>query len=44
MGLAVVLLLMLFIAGPTLDILNMFTHTLGSYVSDFFDMSLRLAP
>ncbi|WP_077302867.1 BCCT family transporter [Virgibacillus pantothenticus] len=44
MGLAVVLLLMLFFSGPTLDILNMFTHTLGSYVSDFFDMSLRLAP
>ncbi|WP_077706210.1 BCCT family transporter [Virgibacillus dokdonensis] len=44
MGLAVVLLLLLFFAGPTLDILNMFTHTLGSYVSDFFDMSLRLAP
>ncbi|NBJ68027.1 MULTISPECIES: BCCT family transporter [Clostridia] len=44
MGIAVILLLMLFFAGPTLDILNMFTHTLGSYVSDFFDMSLRLAP
>ncbi|OEH54386.1 choline transporter [Oceanobacillus sp. E9] len=44
MGLAFVLLLMLFLIGPTLYILNMFTHTLGSYVSDFFDMSLRLAP
>ncbi|MFC2947488.1 BCCT family transporter [Virgibacillus sediminis] len=44
MGLATVLLLMLFIVGPTLYILNMFTSTLGSYLSDFFDMSLRLAP
>ncbi|WP_100012285.1 BCCT family transporter [Lentibacillus sediminis] len=44
MGLAGVLLLMLFIVGPTLYILNMFTHTLGSYITEFFDMSLRLAP
>ncbi|CDQ41077.1 BCCT family transporter [Virgibacillus salexigens] len=44
MGLAVVLLLLLFLAGPTLYILNMFTNTLGSYLSDFFDMSLRMAP
>ena len=44
MGLAFVLLLLLFIIGPTLYILNMFTHTLGSYVSDFFEMSLRMAP
>ncbi|WP_456272928.1 glycine betaine uptake BCCT transporter [Bacillus sp. AK031] len=44
MGLAILLLVLLFIAGPTMYILNMFTHTLGSYISDFFDMSLRLAP
>ncbi|MGM0843394.1 MAG: glycine betaine uptake BCCT transporter [Bacillota bacterium] len=44
MGLAILLLALLFIVGPTMYILNMFTHTLGSYVSDFFDMSLRLAP
>ncbi|CDO03968.1 glycine betaine transporter OpuD [Oceanobacillus picturae] len=44
MGLAFVLLLILFIVGPTLYILNMFTNTLGNYISDFFDMSLRLAP
>ncbi|MGD6804563.1 glycine betaine uptake BCCT transporter [Rossellomorea aquimaris] len=44
MGLAILLLVTLFIVGPTMYILNMFTHTLGSYVSDFFDMSLRLAP
>ncbi|MGF2618374.1 BCCT family transporter [Rossellomorea vietnamensis] len=44
MALAILLLVVLFIVGPTMYILNMFTHTLGSYVSDFFDMSLRLAP
>lgn len=38
------LLLMLFIVGPTIDILNMFTSTLGRYISNFFDMSLRLSP
>ncbi|MFC4559522.1 BCCT family transporter [Virgibacillus kekensis] len=44
MGLAGVLLIMLFIAGPTLYILNMFTNTLGNYITDFFEMSLRLTP
>lgn len=44
MVLAAVLLILLFIVGPTLYIVNMFTHTLGSYVTDFFEMSLRLAP
>ncbi|WP_175990555.1 BCCT family transporter [Bacillus sp. Marseille-Q1617] len=44
MGLAALLLVLLFIVGPTLLILNMFTHTLGSYVADFFKMSLRIAP
>ncbi|MGI2329060.1 BCCT family transporter [Planococcus sp. YIM B11945] len=44
MGLAAVLLILLFITGPTLLIVNMFTNTLGSYVTDFFKMSLRLAP
>ncbi|ASN07240.1 BCCT family transporter [Virgibacillus necropolis] len=44
MGLAFVLLLILFIVGPTLYILNMFTSTLGGYVSNFFDMSFHLAP
>lgn len=44
MGLAAVLLLMLFIVGPTMYILNMFTNTLGTYISEFFDMSLRMAP
>ena len=44
MVLAFVLLIILFIVGPTMYIVNMFTHTLGSYVTDFFEMSLRLAP
>ncbi len=44
MGLAFILLLALFIVGPTLYILNMFTTTLGGYIANFFDMSFRLAP
>jgi glycine betaine transporter len=44
MGLAILLLVLLFIVGPTMYILNMFTDTLGRYISDFFDMSFRLAP
>ncbi|KGX91341.1 glycine/betaine ABC transporter permease [Pontibacillus halophilus JSM 076056 = DSM 19796] len=44
MGLGFVLLIMLFIAGPTLYILNMFTNTLGNYITNFFDMSFRIAP
>ncbi len=43
-GLGFFLLLLLFIVGPTLYILNMFTATLGSYIANFFDMSFRLAP
>lgn len=44
MGLAFILLLLLFIVGPTLYILNMFTSTLGGYITDFFQMSFHLAP
>lgn len=44
MGLAFILLLILFIVGPTLYILNMFTSTLGGYITDFFEMSFHLAP
>ncbi len=44
MGLGFLLLLILFIVGPTLYILNMFTATLGSYISNFFDMSFRISP
>ncbi|MFZ3579129.1 BCCT family transporter [Virgibacillus sp. DJP39] len=44
MGLAFILLLILFIVGPTLYILNMFTSTLGGYITNFFEMSFHLAP
>jgi len=44
MGLAILLLILVFFVGPSMYILNMFTHTLGSYFADFFKMSLRLAP
>lgn len=44
MGLAFVLLILLLIVGPTLYILNMFTSTLGGYITNFFDMSFHLAP
>ncbi|WP_018933225.1 glycine betaine uptake BCCT transporter [Gracilibacillus lacisalsi] len=44
MGLGFALLLLLFIVGPTIYILNMFTTTLGSYLANFFDMSFRLSP
>ncbi|TDL31833.1 BCCT family transporter [Jeotgalibacillus sp. S-D1] len=44
MGLAFILLLLLLIVGPTLYILNMFTSTMGGYISNFFDMSFHLEP
>jgi glycine betaine transporter len=44
MVLAVVLLLMMLFAGPTLYILNSFTDALGGYLSNFFNMSFNLAP
>ncbi|MFG6115892.1 BCCT family transporter [Halobacillus sp. MO56] len=44
MGLGFLLLILLFIVGPSLYILNMFTSTLGSYITNFFDMSFRIAP
>ncbi|MBM7554284.1 BCCT family transporter [Thalassobacillus pellis] len=44
MWLAFLLLTLLFIVGPTLYILNMFTSTLGGYITNFFDMSFRIAP
>ncbi|WP_078595711.1 BCCT family transporter [Evansella clarkii] len=44
MGLGFLLLFVLFLVGPTLYILNMFTSTLGGYITNFFDMSFRLSP
>ncbi|MCD2137742.1 BCCT family transporter [Salinicoccus halitifaciens] len=42
MSLAAIVLLALFIIGPTLYILNMFTHSIGNYIANFFEMGLRL--
>lgn len=44
MGLGFVLLILLFIVGPTIYILNMYVATLGSYITNFFDMSFRISP
>ncbi len=42
MLLAFVVLIGLFIVGPTLYILNTFTNGLGNYIANFFSMSLRI--
>ncbi len=44
MGLTAVLFLVVFLFGPTLFILNMFTDTIGAYLQNFINMSFRLAP
>ncbi len=44
MVLAVVLLLLIFILGPTILFLNLFTDSLGLYVKDLIGMSFRTAP
>jgi glycine betaine transporter len=44
MGLTAVLLLIVFILGPTLFTLNMFTDTIGAYMQNFINMSFRIAP
>ncbi|MCK0472922.1 BCCT family transporter [Halalkalibacter sp. APA_J-10(15)] len=44
MLLAVLLLIMMVIVGPTLFLLNLFTHTLGEYVQHLPQMGLRLSP
>ncbi|RSL29883.1 BCCT family transporter [Salibacterium salarium] len=44
MWLAFILLITLFIVGPTVYILDMFTSTTGNYISNFFNMSFRSAP
>ena len=38
------LALTIFVIGPTIAILDTFTNTLGSYLSEFIRMSLRLTP
>ncbi|MCM3586941.1 BCCT family transporter [Mesobacillus maritimus] len=44
MGLTAVLFLIVFILGPTIFILNLFTDTIGSYLQNFVNMSFRIAP
>ena len=42
--LAAILALTVLIVGPTIAIVNTFTSTLGSYLSEFVRMSLRMTP
>src|SRR5690606_37726881 len=44
MVLAITLLILVLILGPTLLILNMFTETVGSYIQNIVSMSFRSAP
>jgi glycine betaine transporter len=44
MGLTALLFLVVFIFGPTLFILNLFTDTIGTYMQNFLNMSFRIAP
>ena len=44
MGLAVALTAAVFILGPTVAIIDTFTNTLGSYLSELVRMSLRATP
>ncbi|UEX90632.1 BCCT family transporter [Staphylococcus ratti] len=42
MALAFIVLMLVFVLGPTLYILNTFSNGLGNYIAHFFDMSLRI--
>lgn len=44
MVLGFLLMILLLIVGPTLYILNMFTESIGGYITNFFNMSFRIAP
>lgn len=44
MVLAIALFILMFIAGPTILILNMFTDTIGGYIQNIVSMSFRIAP
>ncbi|CDQ20700.1 BCCT family transporter [Halobacillus karajensis] len=44
MVLGFLLMILLLIVGPTLYILNMFTNSIGGYITNFFNMSFRIAP
>lgn len=42
--LATILILLLFVVGPSIYIINMFTTTIGNYLSNFINMSFELKP
>ncbi|SDH85566.1 glycine betaine transporter [Alteribacillus persepolensis] len=44
MILGFVLMILLLAVGPTLLILNMFTNSVGGYITNFFEMSFRMEP
>lgn len=44
MWIAISLVLSLFIVGPSMYILNMFTTTIGNYLGNFIEMSFNLKP
>ncbi|MFC5712983.1 BCCT family transporter [Thalassorhabdus alkalitolerans] len=44
MILGFLLMVLLLIVGPTVYIMNMFTHSLGGYIANFFDMSFEMEP
>lgn len=44
LGLAALLMLAMFMVGPTVAIIDTFTNTLGAYASEFVRMSLRMTP
>ena len=44
MGVAVLLAVAVFLLGPTVAIIDTFSNTLGSYLSEFVRMSLRATP
>lgn len=44
MILAVILVLLTFVLGPTILILNMFTDTIGGYIQNIIQMSFRISP
>ncbi|WP_195940401.1 glycine betaine uptake BCCT transporter [Romboutsia sp. 1001713B170131_170501_G6] len=43
-GIAILLLIFVFILGPTANILEVFTNNLGNYLQNIISMSLRLTP
>ncbi|MCM3766416.1 BCCT family transporter [Neobacillus niacini] len=44
MLLAIALFILMFVTGPTILILNMFTDTIGGYIQNIVQMSFRIAP